>query len=56
MNGLDQKLMKLRKDDLEGLLSQAVKFREEATSVEDALKELRDYLQALRGIFIEVRD
>lgn len=46
--------MKLRRDDLESLKAQAVKLREEATSAEDVLKELKEYLQALRNIFIEV--
>ncbi|KAM7540784.1 hypothetical protein Aperf_G00000029183 [Anoplocephala perfoliata] len=53
MNNLDQKLMKLRHDDLEDLKAQAVKLREEATSVEDVIKELKEYLQKLRSIFIE---
>lgn len=54
VNNLDQKLMKLRHDDLEQLKAQAVKLREEATSAEDVVKELKVYLETLRQIFVEV--
>ncbi|CDS40655.1 myoferlin [Echinococcus multilocularis] len=53
VNNLDQKLMKLRHDDLEQLKTQAVKLREEATSAEDVVKELKVYLETLRKIFVE---
>lgn len=46
--------MKLRHDDLEQLKAQAVKLREEATSAEDVVKELKVYLETLRQIFVEV--
>ena len=47
--------MKLRRDDLEQLKAQAVKLREEATSAEDVVKELKIYRDTLRSIFIEVK-
>ncbi|KAM3186213.1 hypothetical protein ACTXT7_004799 [Hymenolepis weldensis] len=53
MNNLDRKMVKLRQDDLAALLSQAVKLREEATSAEDVLKELKGYAQTVRSIFVE---
>ncbi len=54
MNILDQKLMKLRHDDIEGVKEQAVKLRETATSVEEVIKELKVYLATLRNIITEV--
>uniref|UniRef100_A0A5K3EPQ9 C2 domain-containing protein n=1 Tax=Mesocestoides corti TaxID=53468 RepID=A0A5K3EPQ9_MESCO len=52
-NTLDQKLMKLRRDDMENLKAQAVKLREEATSAEEVLKELKVYLATLRNMVTE---
>ncbi len=54
MNMLDQKLMKLRHDDIESVKEQAVKLRETATSVEEVIKELKVYLATLRNIITEV--
>ncbi len=54
MNILDQKLMKLRHDDIESVKEQAVKLRETATSVEEVIKELKVYLATLRNIITEV--
>nr|CDS32028.1 myoferlin [Hymenolepis microstoma] len=53
MNNLDRKMMKLREGDLKELIKQATKLREEATSAEGVLKELKEYSQTLRNIFIE---
>ncbi len=54
MNILDQKLMKLRHDDIESVKEQAVKLRETATSVEEVIKVLKVYLATLRNIITEV--
>lgn len=53
MNNLDQKILKLRTDDLEAVKTQAMQLREEATSVEDVVKELKSYLATIRNLINE---
>ncbi len=54
-NELDRQLRYYRETELEHIQKEAVKLRENATDVNEAMGEIEGYLGQLRNLAIEVR-
>ncbi|VDL89995.1 unnamed protein product [Schistocephalus solidus] len=53
INELDKKIKQLREDDIKSIVEQATKLREEATTVEEVIPELKRYLLMLKNLITE---
>ncbi|VDK71593.1 unnamed protein product [Dibothriocephalus latus] len=53
VNELDTKIQHLREDDIKTIVEQATKLREEATTVEEVIPELKRYLHMLKNLITE---
>ncbi|KAL7062964.1 hypothetical protein AAHC03_0807 [Spirometra sp. Aus1] len=53
INELDKNIQRLREDDIKSIVEQATKLREEATTVEEVIPELKRYLAMIKNLITE---
>ena len=54
MNELDLKLQEIREAELQSIVEEASKLREQATDVHEAMEEVNNYLNRLQDLCAEV--